>query len=619
MFDPSKPPLTLAELAHRSFARHAARPCLGVKAKDGASYGYTTYAEIAARVRQTAGGLMSLGLERGDRAAILAESRPEWPVADLSCQMLGVISVPLFATLPPGQVQYILQDSGATVVFVSTTAQLNKILAAQDQLPDLRHVVVMDEVPDETTSIEAQSHMSPLHQLSFAELERHGAEYLRAHPGAYEATWPAAAAEDVATIIYTSGTTGEPKGVMLTHRNFISNLEAILEAIRDVLELSHEDVFLSFLPLAHVYERTAGYYLPLRLGAAIAYTESLFTVDKNLREARPTIMFCVPRLYESMREKLFAAAKSLPEDRRGKYLDALALAQKAGAARGKLPGAPQLSLGEQLKYKLYNVAVYSKIRDKFGGRLRAFVSGGAPMAPELGALFTGLGLTILQGYGLTETSPVMAVNRPGRVRLDTVGELLSSLEVKIATDGEILGRGASIMKGYWNKPEATADAIDADGWFHTGDIGVLDNGYLKITDRKKDLLVLANGKKVAPAPIEMKLAQSRYIAQAVLLGDKLKAVTALIVPRTDALREYAARENLSITDEAELLRSSAINKLLRQEIDALTNDLADFERIRKFVLLPHPFSVESGELTPTLKIKRRVVAEKYAAMVGGEA
>jgi long-chain acyl-CoA synthetase len=330
-------------------------------------------------------------------------------------------------------------------------------------------------------------------------------------------------------------------------------------------------------------------------------------------------MFCVPRLYESMREKLFAAANSLPEKQRGKYLDALALAQKVGAARGKLPGAPQLGLGEQLKYKLYDMAVYSKIRDKFGGRLRAFVSGGAPMAPELGALFTGVGLTILQGYGLTETSPVMAVNRPGRVRLDTVGEIISSVEVKIAEDGEIVGRGASIMKGYWNKPEATADAIDKEGWFHTGDIGVLDNGYLKITDRKKDLLVLANGKKVAPAPIELKLAESRYISQAVLLGDKLKAVTALIVPRMEALREYAASENVGSTDDVELLRSPVINKLLRQEIDALTDDLADFERIRKFALLPHPFSVESGELTPTLKVKRRVIAEKYADLVGGEA
>ncbi|MBV9468349.1 MAG: AMP-binding protein, partial [Abitibacteriaceae bacterium] len=305
-------------------------------------------------------------------------------------------------------------------------------------------------------------------------------------------------------------------------------------------------------------------------------------------------------------------------DQQTKYLDALELAKKAGAAKGHLEGAPALSMMEQIKYRVYDAKVYSKIRERFGGRLRAFVSGGAPMSPELGALFLGLGINILEGYGLTETSPVIVVNRPGRVRLATVGEPLKAVEVKIAEDGEILTRSDSVMKGYWNKPEATAEAIDSEGWFHTGDIGEFKDGYLKITDRKKDLLVLANGKKVAPAPIEMKLALSPYIAQVVLLGDKQKAVSALIVPKMEAVRSYAKQENIEAGDDAELLKTPQITKLLRKEVDSLTDDLADFERIRKINLIPDAFTVENGELTPTLKVKRRVVAEKYGHLIAGE-
>ncbi len=614
MFDPNKPPLTLGELAHRAFVDHAASPCLGAKPKSPGQdkveteYSYVSYAAVAQRVRHVAGGLMEMGLERGERAAILSENRPEWAISDLACQMLGVISVPMFATLPPVQVKTILEDCGASLIFVSTPAQAKKIEAIVGDLPDMRAVVVFDE--------HSPAVPSTVSAVSLAQLETRGEEHLKAHPTAYESTWPAASQDDVATIIYTSGTTGEPKGVMLSHRNLISNAEAVKHAIIEAFGPPRDEVFLSFLPLAHIYERTAGFILPLRMGAAIAYCESLFTVDKNLREARPTLMMCVPRLYESMRDKLHAAGSSLPENKRSKYADALALAQKAGAHRGGLPDAPALGLLENLKLRAYDAAVYSKIRDKFGGRMRAFISGGAPMSSDLGALFMGLGFNILEGYGLTETSPVIAVNRPGRVRLGTVGEGVSSCEIKIAEDGEILVRGASITKGYWNKPEQTLEAIQ-DGWFHTGDIGELENGYLKITDRKKDLLVLGNGKKVAPAPIEMKLCESPYIAQVVLLGDSSKAVRALIVPDMKALHEYSSERKLEL-DDAAMLAAPEIDKLIRKEIDARTSDLADFERVRRFVLLAQPFSVEAGEMTPTLKIKRRVVAEKYGAQLGAD-
>jgi len=601
MLDPQKAPTTLAEMAQRSFVQNVARPFLGSKIKGQTEYTYATYGAVALRVRETAGGLIALGLERGDRVGILSENRPEWAIADLACQMSGMVTVPFYSTLPANQIAVILRDSGAKLVFVSSEAQLKKIQEVREELPDLQFVVVFDAVESEGVQ-----------QLTA--LETQGREHWEKNPGGFETLWIAALPNDTATIIYTSGTTGEPKGVMLSHRNILSNIEQFTIAV----SLSSSDSFLSFLPLAHVYERTAGYYLPTWLGASIAYCESLFTVDKNLREVNPTFMLSVPRLYESIHEKLFSAASSLPESQREKYLDALALAKKAGAHKGGLPDSPGLSLMEKIKYKIYDIKVYSKIREKFGSRLRFFVAGGAPLPPQLGALFLGMDIVILEGYGLTETSPVIAVNRPGHVHLGTVGKVLENLEVKIAADGEICVRGASVMKGYWNKEEATKEIVTSDGWLQTGDVGELKDGILKITDRKKDLLVLANGKNVAPAPIEMSLSQSEYIQQIVLLGDKLKAVGALVVPHFENLKKWAKEQKIEGDDHGQLVANPAVNKLLKTEIEKYSDGLADFERVKKVVLLPEPFSVENGEMTPTLKIKRRVVAQKYGNLLGGE-
>lgn len=598
MLDPRKPPATLAEMAQRSFVENAERPYLGSKPAGAAKYSYATYGEVSRRVREIAGGLLDVGLARGDRAAILSENRPEWAISDLACQMCGVITVPFYATLPAHQIATILHDCGAKLLFVSDEKQLKKIVEIREELPELKHIVVFDES-------EGAKETAPA--MAWAELAECGQNYWKQNPGGYETLWVAALPDDVATLIYTSGTTGEPKGVMLSSRNILSNIEQIVTSI----ELSHTDSFLSFLPLAHVYERTAGYYLPTRLGASIAYSESLFSVDKNLQEVKPTIMFSVPRLYEAMREKLFSAADSLPENQRAKYLDALSLAQKVGAHRGKLSDAPAPGLVEKVKYKLYDSLVYSKIREKFGGRLRYFVAGGAPLHPQLGALFLGMNVVILEGYGLTETSPVISVNRPGDVHLGTVGKVLENLEVKIAEDGEICVRGASVMKGYWNREEDTREVLCPDGWLHTGDIGVLRGDILKITDRKKDLLVLANGKKVAPAPLELDFLQSEYIAQIVLLGDRLKAVAALIVPEFEKLEAWAKEQGISSAQPEELIADRKVNQLFRAEIEKYSAGLADFERVKKIVLLEAPFTVENGEMTPTLKIKRRVVAAKY--------
>jgi long-chain acyl-CoA synthetase len=607
MLNPSVPPATLAELAQRSFVNFAAHPCLGAKDKGSGSYVYATYDQVAQRVRAFACALVTAGIERGERVAILSENSPEWAIADIACQMRGAISVPLFSTLPSVQVAGILRDCGARAIVVSDKSQLQKVLDARENLPDLQHIIVMDE---KAASEESRT---------FAAWEEQGRKYLEGRPEAFEELWPAAQTDDVATIIYTSGTTGEPKGVMLSHRNLCANIKAITALLEKHLELGGSDVFLSFLPLAHIFERTAGFWVPIRAGSAVAYSESLRTVDKNMREARPTVMFSVPRFYEMLAEKVGGAASTLPEAKRGKYNEAIALARKSGRHRGGIEGAPAPSLIEKIKLMVFEKAVYSKVREKFGGRLKAFVSGGAPLSPEIAALFVGMNITVLEGYGLTETSPVIAVNLPGAVRIGTVGEVLENVECKIEADGEICVRGDSITRGYWGREAETRDCIDEDNWFHTGDIGQLteEKGrkYLRITDRKKDLLVLANGKKVAPAPIELRLAQSPLISQVVLLGDKQKAVSALIVPQIEALRLFAAKQNLGLTNDEDILASSEVQKRVREEIDLLSKDLADFEKIKKFTLLSNPFTIENGEMTPTLKVKRRVVAEKYGVLV----
>jgi long-chain acyl-CoA synthetase len=610
MLDPSLPPATLAELAQRSFVDFAARPCLGQKHGGTKSeYEYATFQQVGERVKNFACGLVSLGIERGDRVAILAENSSDWAVCDIACQCRGAIAVPMFSTLPSSQVAGILRDCGARAIVVSDKSQAAKIRearAADPGLPELQHVIAMEAVEGDDIQ-------------SFASVEEAGAKYLQEHPQEFETLWPAAQPDDVATIIYTSGTTGDPKGVVLSHRNICANADAIATLLKQHLSLGEDDIFLSFLPLAHIFERTAGFWVPVRCGCAVAYAESLRTIDKNLKEVRPTVMFAVPRFYEMLGDKIAGATESLPEDKRAKYTAAIELARKAGRKRGGVRGAPSLSLVDKIKLTIFEKVVYSKVRDRFGGRLKAFVSGGAPLSPDVAALLFGLNITLLEGYGLTETSPVIAVNLPGAVRIGTVGEILENVECKIAEDGEICVRGDSITRGYWNRETETREAIDSENWFHTGDIGqIVPEGsrkYLQITDRKKDLLVLANGKKVAPAPIEMRLSQSPLISQVVLLGDKQKAVSALVVPQMEALRLFAAKQNLGLESDAEIIASPAVIKRVREEIDAMSKDLADFEKIKKFSLLEKPFSVESGELTPTLKVKRRVVAEKFGALV----
>jgi long-chain acyl-CoA synthetase len=568
--------------------------------KQGGSYHSRSYRELAREVRDFSLGLAALKIRAGDRVAILSGNRPEWAIADLATLSVGGVTTPLYITLPSSQVQYILTDAEAVAIIVEDEKQWRKIEAAREALPALRHVIMIEPRPAEAAAAGV---------LAFDDVMGMG-QATGASEAAFEARWHAVQPDDLASLIYTSGTTGEPKGAMLTHFNFMSNALCVAE----VIDVRPDDLFLSFLPLSHVFERLAGHYFPLSVGAAIAYAESVFTVQNNMVEVRPTVMTSVPRLYESMQSRILDTVAKAPPLRQKLFHWALGVGRTAAACRREHRAIGpllvlQLALAERL--------VFEKIRERTGGRIRYFVSGGAPLPPATAEFFQAVGLNVIEGYGLTETSPVISFNPPGGVRPGTVGKAIPGVEVKIAPDGEILTRGPHVMRGYYNKPDATREAIDPDGWFHTGDIGELSaDGYLRITDRKKDIIVLANGKNVAPQPIEAALKASPYIEEIVLIGDKQPTITAVVVPAYDRLKAFAREHGLPDKPEA-LAQDPEVRKLLKKEIDRLSGHLADFERIKRFALLERGFSIEGGELTPTLKVKRRVIAEKYADVIGG--
>ncbi len=583
-----------------SARKWAAKPALMHKA--GGAYQSISYQELAAQVEQLASGLAAFGIQKGDRVALLSENRPEWAITDLAILALGAISVPVYTTLPAPQVAYILKNSGAKAIVVSDAKQLNKALAARAEATELTGILTLDADPPQN---------DPLVRTWASVMEQGKQKPLG---NAFQQARDAVTPDDVASIVYTSGTTGDPKGAQLTQGNFASNFDAAIEFFGKAgAVLTDQDLFMSFLPLSHVFERTTGYYLPLRVGAAIAYTESLFKVRDNMAEAKPTLMVSTPRLFEAMQEKMLDTIEKEPEKRRKLIKNALSVGREyADRKRDGSSISPILAL----KHAVLDKLVLAKMRDRFGGRLRFFVSGGAALGEETAGFFAGIGIPIMEGYGMTESAPVIACNPNDRPRLGTVGKPMPGLEVRIAGDGEILAKGPNVMKGYWNNPTATAEVIDNEGWLHTGDIGVLDkDGYLKITDRKKDILVLANGKNVAPQPIESALKASPFLAEVVLIGDKQNIVTALIVPVMERLRDWATKEGLKFDGNEALIALPEVKKKIKQEIDAHSGRLADFEKIKKFTLLPTAFSMEAGELTPTLKVKRKVVAQKYAAQI----
>ncbi len=510
-------------------------------------------------------------------------------MADLAAQLVGLVTVPIYPSLTAPEIQYILQDSGASVIALSVKNLFEKVAQVQKKLPALKAVLAFDP-----SLLVSRSEISiPL--LPWKDLLNTPAP---ANLGALAA---AVSGDSTASIIYTSGTTGAPKGVLLTHQNFISNVTGC----RDTLRMSETDLHLSFLPLCHVFERTAGYYLMVYIGATIAYAEDLDTVSKNIKEVRPTFLLGVPRFYEKVRARVLEAVKTANPVKKALFFWAQDIGrQKREGKRAKNPLAG-------LEEKLADILVYKTFRQRLGGRIRFCVSGGAAISKEIVEFFHDLGVMIYEGYGLTETSPVIAVNRENRWRIGSVGLPLTDVEVKIAPDGEIATRSASVMKGYFQKPAETAEVLK-DGWFYTGDLGNVDaDGFLFITGRKKELIVTSGGKKVSPQPIEDRVAEDEYILRCVLFGEGKKFITALIVPRQNELLEYAASEKIAFAGYEELLKDGKIYEFMDTRIQAATADFASYEKIKYFALLPRDFSQEAGELTPTLKIRRSAIYARY--------
>ena len=586
--------ITINQMVQNTIQQHGSETALSHKVDK--EYQDISKATLAERIKDFCLGLAELGLQKGDRVALLSENRPEWAITDLAILAGGGVTVPMFSTLTSAQVEYIVRDSGAKILCVSSERQLQKIKDWDENVPtNLQHIVIFDELQNDS--------VRPFDQV--CELGRGVENGDQVYQQASEAVTP----DDLASIIYTSGTTGDPKGAMLTHSNFMSNIQAAT----GIVTLTPDDVFLSFLPLSHVFERMGGHYLPLSSGATIAYAESPFTIRQNMQEVRPTVMMSVPRVYEAMHERILNSVKEGSPTKQKIFHWSVGVGSKVSQAiqQKKKPSA-----GLSLKASIANKLVFEKLKAVTGGRLRFFVSGGAPLSKAIAEFFHAAGILILEGYGLTETSPVICVNRPDQWKFGTVGPVIPGIEVKIAEDGEILSRGPHIMQGYFNKPSDTAEAIDADGWFYTGDIGEIDEeGFLTITDRKKNLLILSNGKNVAPQPIENQLKQSPYISEIMLLGDQRRTITALIVPNYDAIKEFAVEQQLEAEDIPALLQTQEIQRLIRGEINQYSSDFADFERVRMFTLMEKEFSEESGEMTPTLKLKRPVIMENHKATI----
>jgi len=587
--------MTIPQMFRERARRYDGKAALMVK-RAGA-YQDISWAELARQVEEVALGLLDLGVQPGERVAILSENRPEWAIADLAILSAGAVTVPIYTTLAPQEIEFILQNSGARLLFTSNPDLMGKVVHLQKEL-ELK-VVLFD----------APYRVAGPRVWWLGELLGLGGTANPAQKGELNQRLERLRPDDLASIIYTSGTTGLPKGVMLTHGNFLSNCAAVAE----VFPLGETDVSLSFLPLSHVFERTAGYYFVLHQGATIAYAESMETVPANLLEVQPTVVIGVPRFYEKMLERVNAAVRAAPRLRQFVFHWAVRVGRHA--AQGRLQGKDVpllLALGRRIADRL----VFSKIRHRLGGRIRFCISGSAPLSKAIIEFFHAAGILILEGYGLTETSPVVTANRPDRFRFGTVGPAVPGVEVKIAEDGEILTRGPHVMKGYFGNPEATAEALDAESWFRTGDIGGLSpDGFLTITDRKKDLLKTSGGKMVAPQKLEALLKSDPYVADCVVLGDRRKFISALVVPSLERIHALARQRSLPAGSPEELVRRSEVVSFLSERVQKINQGLAPFEQIKRFTLLPGPFTLGGGELTPTLKVKRRVIAERYSAQI----
>ncbi|KAF0152612.1 MAG: Long-chain acyl-CoA synthetase [Ignavibacteria bacterium] len=586
----------LFQIMTMEFGKGKERPAL--KYKSGEQWIGVSYDELLRQTELLALGLASMGVKRGDKIAIIAENRPEWAYSDFAVLGLGAADVPLYPISTSETIEFCVNNSESVGIIVSNKFQLNKVLKVRGNCKTLRFIVVMNN--DERGSEKDV--------FTFADLQAKGIEFQKSNSSHFVESMNLCQENDLCTIIYTSGTTGEPKGVVLTHKNIISNVKGAHE----VFDIGESDSFLSFLPLCHIFERMAGYYTAFSAGSMIAYAESIEKVAQNLKEVQPTIMTAVPRLFERIYSKIKRNVDSQPEKKQKIFNWAIELGKEYQVSRKS--GHP-VPIFLTLKRKLADKLVYHKLREATGGNLRFFISGGAALSRELGQFFEAVGILIIEGYGLTESSPVLSCNRLNDYKFGTVGKPYPGVEIKIAKDGEILAYGPNIMQGYYKNKRETEETIK-DGWLHTGDIGVFDaEGFLIITDRKKHLFKTSGGKYIAPTPIENMFLASKFIDQFILIGDRRMFLSALIVPDYEALKEYADANRIQYKDVEELVEMKQIYELLEKDLDQFQKKLANFERVRKFAILDKPFTIETGELTPSLKIKRKVIEERYKDLI----
>lgn len=570
-----------------------------IRYRKGGHWVDLTFKEIQNRVFMLVSALQAYGLDKGDHVAILSENRPEWFITDLASLCLGVASVSLYATLKTDQIHYILDQSESRFLFVENREQLGKIRHQLDTLPRIEKVIVFDPF-----GVELDKKI-----VSFQEVINIGRK-IDKNPDEIHALIQAVQPDDLASIVYTSGTTAYPKGVMLSHANFVSNIRDM----KKMFVLSESDVVLGILPLAHVLERCGAYYTAfLTSGSMYAFAESLDTVARDMAEVKPTFVVAVPRLFEKIYLRIIETVKSGSGIKKAIFNWALQVGRQYHQAGG---GQKDLSFALQQQYRLAHRLVFKKLHNNFGGRIRFFVSGGASLEPRIGRFFQSVGIKIMEGYGLTETAPVNTANHEGAFRLGSVGKALDSVRLKLAEDGEILVKGPNVTKGYYRKPEETQELFDDEGWLKTGDIGRIDeDGFLWIIDRKKEIIVTSGGKNIAPQPIENLLTSNPFISHAMLIGDTKNFISALIVPNFEKMREWSRDSGLGDLTPEQMIQTEEIYNKMQAEIQATIAGLPRYEQVKKFIMLQHPWTVDGGELTPTMKLKRRVILRKFSSHI----
>ena len=588
---------TIAQMFLNTVSKHGNKEIFYYKkGRDWSSINGKT---ILYTVNDISNAILGLDLEKGDRVGIISNNSPKWAMADYGIICSACVTVSIYPTLTADQTKYIINDSGLKILFLENEDQLDKINSIWSDCPSLKFIVMMnDSFSDETEKI-----------VKYSSFLDRGMAYRAKNEKAFENACESINEEDLLTLIYTSGTTGTPKGVMLSHRNLVSNIKATIE----MQQFNDNETFLSFLPLSHVFERMTGHFSAFSIGAKTYYAESIETVADNMVEAKPTVVISVPRLYEKIHAKLINGLKSAPKIKKKLFYWALGVGANVSLLNRN---NAQISFFLKLKYKVAKKLIFEKVKGRFGGNLKYFVSGGAPLSKELAEFFHSLGLLIVEGYGLTETSPVLTCNSAPSFKFGTVGKPLSNVDIRIADDGEILAKAPSVMLGYYGKEQETREAIDSDGWFHTGDIGKIDeDGFLKITDRKKSLIVTSGGKNIAPAPIENSMLNSIYIEQCIVIGDKRNFVSALIVPNLEAVQSYLKDKDISCESAKAIVEHKSVKELFDREVSISMESFAKFETVKEYKLLPEPWTIDKGEMTPSLKVVRKTVENNYKELI----